>query len=37
MPYVKKTSTFTEYKYAFLLLHSAKLNQEQNVEFDRSE
>ena len=25
MPYVKN-STFTEYKFAFLLLHSAKLN-----------
>ena len=25
MPYMKK-STFTEYEFAFLLLHSAKLN-----------
>ena len=41
MPCVKN-STFTEYKFAFLLLHSAKTQflkakQELNVESDRSE
>ena len=41
MPYVKN-STFSKYKFALLLLHSAKLNflkakQEKNVESDRSE
>ena len=40
MPYVKN-STFTENKFAFLLLHSTKLNflkakQEEIVESDRS-